>query len=91
MLHPTPIGIRHEVLALAHEGMRQSAIAGRRGMTRATMNHIHRRHAATGTLVPGKSPGAPGKTKPRQDWALLRMVPQDRFLYARVLMVRMTD
>ena len=36
---PTPIGIRHEVLALSPEGMRQSAIAGRVCLTRAT---IHR-------------------------------------------------
>ena len=45
-----------------------------------------RRHAATGTLVPGKSTGAPRKTTPHQDHALWRMVWQDRFISARTLM-----
>ena len=49
---PSPIGIRHEVLALAHEITQQSAIAGRVGLTLATVNRILQRHAATGTLVP---------------------------------------
>ena len=84
-LCPTPIRIRHEVIALASEGMRQSVIAGRVGLTRATVNHILRRHAATGTLVPGKSTGVPRKTTPRQDHALLRMVRQDCFISARAL------
>ena len=60
MPRPTPIGIMHEVLAFDHEGIRQNA--GRLGLTRATVNHIIQRHAATGTLVPGKSTGAPRKT-----------------------------
>ena len=55
--HSTPIDIRHHVLALAHEGMWQSVIDGRMGVTRATMNHILWRHAATVTLVSGKSTG----------------------------------
>ena len=33
MPHPTPIGIRHDVLALAHEVMWQSAVAGCAGLT----------------------------------------------------------
>ena len=70
----TPIGIRHEVLARAHEGMRQSNIAGRVGLTRATVNRILWRHVASGTLVPGKSMGAPRQTTPRQDRALIKMV-----------------
>ena len=49
------------------------------------------RHAATGSLVPGKSSGAPRKTTPRQDRALLRMVRQDRFLSARALTARMRN
>ena len=48
MPRPTRINIRHGVLALAREGMRQSAIAGRVGLTRTTVNRILRRHAATG-------------------------------------------
>ena len=74
MPHPTPMGIRHEVFALAREGIKQGAIAARVGLTRATVNRILKRHAATGSLVPGKSSGAPRKTTPRQDHALLRMV-----------------
>ena len=40
MSRPTPKCIRHEMLALAHEGMQQSAIAACVGMTRATINRI---------------------------------------------------
>ena len=56
-----------------------------------TVNRILKRHAATGSLVPGKSSGAPRKTTPRQDRALLRMVRQDRFLSARALTARMRN
>ena len=48
----TPMGIRHEVFALAREGIKQGAIAARVGLTRATVNRILKRHAATGSLVP---------------------------------------
>ena len=85
MPRPTTMGIRHEVFALAREGIKQGAIAARVGLTRATVNRILKRHAATGSLVPGKSSGAPRKTTPRQDRALLRMVRQDRFLSVRAL------
>ena len=85
MPRPTPMGIRHEVFALAREGIKQGAIAARVGLTRATVNRILKRHAATGSLVPGKSSGAPQKTTPRQDRALLRMVRQACFLSARAL------
>ena len=85
MPRPTPMGIRHEVFALNREGIKQGAIAARVGLTRATVNRILKRHAATGSLVPGKSSGAPRMTTPRQDRALLRMVRQDRFLSARAL------
>ena len=88
---PTPMGIRHEVLALAREGIKQGAIAARVGLTRATVNRILKRHAATGSLVPGKSSGAPRKTTPRQDRALLRMVRRDRFLSARAFTARMRN
>ena len=91
MPRPTPMGYRHEVFALAHEGINQGAIAARVGLTRATVNRILKRHAATGSLVPGKSSGAPRKTTSRQDRALLRMVRQDRFLSARALTVRMRN
>ena len=74
MPRPTPMGIRHEVFALAREGIKQGAIAAHVGLTRATVNRILKRYAATGSLVPGKSSGAPRKTTPRQDRALLRMV-----------------
>ena len=57
--HATPMGIRHAVLAHAREGMRQNAIAGLVGLTRATVNGLLWMHAATGSLVPGKSKGAP--------------------------------
>ena len=73
MPRPTLMGIRHEVFALAREGIKQSAIAAGVGLTRATVNRILKRHAAIGSLVPGKSSGAPRKTTPRQDRALLRM------------------
>ena len=59
MPRPTPMGIRHEVFALAREGIKQGAIAARVGLTRATVNRILKRHAATGSLVSGKSSGAP--------------------------------
>ena len=91
MPRPTPMGIRHEVFALAREGIKQGAIAARVGLTRATVHRILKRHAATGSLVPGKSSGAPRKTTPRQDRALLRMVRQDRFLSARALTARMRN
>ena len=89
MPRPTPMGIRHEVFALAHEGIKQGA--ARVGLTRATVDLILKRHAATGSLVPGKSSGAPRNTTPRQDRALLRMVRQDRFLSARGLTARMRN
>ena len=76
MPRPIPIGIRHEVLALAHEGMRQNAIAGRVGLTHATINRILPRHVATGTLEPGKSTEVPRKTTFCQDCALFRMVAE---------------
>ena len=83
--------IRHEVFALACEGIRQGAIAARVGLTRATFISILKRHAAMGSLVPGKSSGAPRKTTPQQDRALLRVVRQDRFLRARALTARMRN
>ena len=55
MPRPTPMGIGHEVFALAREGIEQGAIAARVGLTRATVNRILKRHAATGSLVPGRS------------------------------------
>ena len=50
MPRPTSICIRHKVLALAHEGIPQNAIAGRICLTRATVDRILWRHASTGTL-----------------------------------------
>ena len=50
MTRPTPIGVWHKGLALACEGMWQSDNAG---CMVATVNRILRRHAVTGTLVPG--------------------------------------
>ena len=66
MPRPTPIGIRHTVLALACQGMRQSTIAGCVGLSGATVNRILQRHVAAGTLVPCKSMGAPRKIIHRQ-------------------------
>ena len=91
MPRPTTMGIRHEMFALAREGIKQGAIAACVGLTCATVNRILKRHGATGCLVPGKSSGAPRKATPRQDRALLRMVQQDRFLSARALMVQMRN
>ena len=91
MSRPTSMGIRHEVFALAREGIKQGAIAARVGLTRATVNRILKRHAATGSLVPGKSSGAPRKTTLRKDHALLRIVGQDRFLSGRALTARMRN
>ena len=49
MPRPTPTGIKHEVLALADETLRQSAIAGRVGLIGATVKRILQRHGgATG-------------------------------------------
>ena len=79
---PTPISISNEVVALTREDMRQSVIAGYVGLTHSTVNHIIRRHAGIGTLVPGRSTGATSKTTPRQDSALLRTFGQDRFISA---------
>ena len=84
MPSPAQIGITHGVLALAREGMWQSAFASLAGLTHTTVNHILQRHAATGTLVPGKSTGAPRKTPPRQDFALFRIVRQDTFKSAGI-------
>ena len=66
MPRPTPIGLKHKVLALAREGMCQGAIADRVGIMRATVNRILQTHATT-----GKSPCVPHKITPRQDRALL--------------------
>ena len=85
------MGIRHEVFALAREGIKQGAFAARVGLTCATVNRILKRYATTGSLVPGKCSGAPRKTTPRQDSALLRMVRQDRFLSARALTARIRN
>ena len=63
---PTPIGIRHEVLALANEGMLQSAVAGCVGLTCAAINSILCKHAATGTLMPSKPMGALQKVTPHK-------------------------
>ena len=73
------------------EGMRQSAIARRVGIARATVNRTLQRHAAIGSLRPGKSPGAPHKTTPPQDLGLLRMAQEDRFISARTLTDRMQN
>ena len=89
--HPLLIGIRHEVLALTREVVWQSDIAAHAGLTRATINHIFWRHTATGTLVPGKSTGPLQKTTPCQDYALLRMVRQARFISARALTAQMRN
>ena len=85
MPRPTHIDIGYEVLALACEGMQKIAVAGRVGVTRATVYYILQKHAAIGTLVPGKSKGDPLKTTRRQDHALFGMVWQDRFICARAL------
>ena len=90
MLRPTEMSIMH-VLALARESMQQNSIAGRVGLTPATINRILQRLAVTGTLVPDKSTGAPRKTTPRQDCALLRMVQQDCFIGAWALMVQRSN
>ena len=82
MPRPTSMGIRHEVFALAREGIKQGAIAARVGCIVLP---------STASLVPGKSSGAPRKTTPRQNRALLRMVRQDRFLSARALTARMRN
>ena len=87
----TRMGIRHEGFAFARESIKQGAIAARVSLTRATVNGILKKHAATGSLVPGKSSGAPRKTTSQQDRALLRMVRQDRFLSARALMAQMRN
>ena len=88
---PTLICIKYEMLALAHEDMRQSAIVGRVVLTRVAVNRIIRRHAATGNLVPGISVWAPRKTTPRQDHALLRMVQEQYPISARVLTVHVRN
>ena len=89
MLRSTRIDIRHEVLPLAHEGMWQSAIAGRMALTRATINRFYWRHGAIETLVPGKSTRAPRKTAHRLDCTLIRIVPEDHFISAWALTVQM--
>ena len=71
--------------------MRQSAIAGRRDLIPADVNHNLRRHAVNRTLVPGKSTGALWKTTFRQDRALLRIVRQHHFIGALAFTVRMKN
>ena len=61
------------------------------GLMGATVNHILQRHAATGTLVLGKSTGAPRKTTSHQDRALCRMVRQDHFICTCGLMAWMRN
>ena len=85
------LAIMHGVLTLACEGIQQSAIAGHMGLTRATVNAILQRHAATGTLVPCKFTRAPRKTMPHQDHALFGMVWQYCFISARDLTAWMTN
>ena len=70
MPRPTPIVIRHEVLARWPDSL----------MLPSTVSW---RPAATGTLVPGKPIGAPQKTTPHQDHDLCRMVRQDRSICAQ--------
>ena len=48
---PTPMGIRHEVFALAREGIKQGAIAARVGLTRACMRGPFYWHGSTLTLA----------------------------------------
>ena len=87
---PTPIAINHVVLALAHEGMQQSAFVGRRGLTPAASS----RDLLSLELRCQVSPyimWAPRKTTPRQDHALLRMVQRHRFISAWALTVRMRN
>ena len=68
--------------------LKHGAIAARVGLTRATVNRMLKRHAATGSLMPGKSSR---KTTPRQDRALLRMVRKGRLWSARALTARMRN
>ena len=77
------------IMHVAHQGMWQRAIAGHMGLVHAAINHILRRHAATGTLVPAKSMGAPRKTTLRQDRSLLRIVWQDRYICTQASTVPM--
>ena len=74
MPRPTRICIRHDVLAIAWEGMWKSTIACRVCLTCAIINRILQKHTATRILLPGKSMGIPGKTTPCQFRALLKMV-----------------
>ena len=69
----------------------QFHVSGKRpmGVTRATVNCILRRHSATGTLVLGKSMGAPQKTAPRRDSAVFSMVWEDRLISAQALMAQL--
>ena len=91
MPHLTPIRIRHDVLALSHEGMRQSAIAGRMGLTLATVNHILQRHAATGTLVPGIQQGPLGRPHLVKTVLSSRWSDINCFISARGLMAWMRN
>ena len=91
MPRPTTIGIRHEVLTLAREGMWQGAVADQVGLTRATVKSILQRHTAPRTLVSGKPTEAQRKTTPCKDRALMRMVREDRFMNDRALMARMRN
>ena len=63
MPHSTPIGIRHEMLALAHGVMWQIVllVSGSYSWRLATINHIMQSHAATRQLMSGKSTGLLGR------------------------------
>ena len=69
--------------------MQQSTFADRVGLTRASVNHILQRHAATGIWF--QSTEAHRETASRQDHALFKMVRQDPFISARGLMVLMRN
>ena len=64
MPRPTPMGIRHEVFAPARVGIKQGAIAARVGLTRATVNRILKRHAATGSLCRTRQGGLTTDSRP---------------------------
>ena len=85
MPRPAPIGTRHEILALAREGMRQGDISAKVSVARKIVNRILLRQASTASLEPGKSTGAPRKTTAHQERAFFRIVPEDRFKIASAL------
>ena len=87
----TPISIRHEVPALAHEGIRQSAIASHGSDSCYHQAHLLEAYCHW-NLVTGKSmDGGSSEDHTSSRPCFVQDVWQDRFISARTLMAQMRN